>query len=104
MRLANILPWDELVAIYARGLSPSRGRGTQDLRVELRALLIQGLMEGTDHEVIAQIHENPYLQYLLGYEEYSYRRVFGPSLLVTIRRRLDREAIAELICVITMYK
>ena len=58
----------------------------------------------TDREVIAQIQENPYLQYFLGYEEYSYRRVFDPSLLVTIRKRLDREAIAELTRVIARYK
>jgi len=44
------------------------------------------------------------LQYFLGYEEYSYRRVFDPSLLVTIRKRLDREAIAELTCVIARYR
>ena len=72
VRLANILPWDELVAVYARGLSTSRGRGTLDLRVELGVLLIQGLLGYTDSEVIAQIQENPYLQYFLGYEEYSY--------------------------------
>ena len=90
VRLANILPWDELVAVYSRGLSSRRGRGTLDLRVELGVLLIQGLMGYTDREVIAQIQENPYLQYFLGYEEYCYRRVYDPSLLVTIRKRLDR--------------
>ncbi len=104
VKLANILPWDELVSVYARGLSPRRGRGTRDLRVELGVLLIQGLMGYTDREVIAQIQENPYMQYFLGYEEYRYRRVFDPSLLVRIRKRLDREAIAELTRVIARYK
>ena len=104
VKLANILPWDELVSVYARGLSSRRGRGTLDLRVELGVLLIQGLMGYTDREVIAQIQENPYLQYFLGYEEYSYRRVFDPSLLVTIRKRLGREVIAELTRVIARYK
>ena len=44
VKLAYILPWDEHVAIYARGLSASRGKGTRYLRVELGTLLIQGLM------------------------------------------------------------
>jgi len=70
------------------------------LRIELGALIIQEMMNYTDREVIAQIQENPYLQYFLGYQEYGYRRVFDPSLLVTIRKRLDREAIAELTRVI----
>lgn len=96
VKLANLLPWDDLVSIYARGLSISLGRATKDLRIELGTLIIQELMDYEDREVVAQIQENPYLQYFLGYEEYRYRKVFDPSLLVTIRKRLDREAIAEL--------
>jgi hypothetical protein len=96
VKLANLLPWDDLVSIYARGLSISLGRATKDLRIELGTLIIQELMNYEDREVVAQIQENPYLQYFLGYEEYCYRTVFDPSLLVTIRKRLDREAIAEL--------
>jgi len=96
VRLANLLPWDDLVSIYARGLSVTLGRATKDLRVELGTLIIQELMDYEDREVVAQIQENPYLQYFLGYEEYRYRQVFDPSLLVTIRKRLDRAAIVEL--------
>jgi transposase, IS5 family len=96
VRLANLLPWDKLVSIYATGLSDSLGRGTKDLRIELGTLIIQEMMDYTDREVIAQIQENPYLQYFLGYEEYRYRQVFDPSLLVTIRKRLAREAIVEM--------
>ena len=44
VKLANILPWDELVVIYARGLSSRPGRGTLDLRVELGVLLIQAMI------------------------------------------------------------
>ncbi|MHC4752723.1 MAG: IS5 family transposase [Planctomycetota bacterium] len=96
VKLAYLLPWDGLVEIYARGLSCGRGRPTQDLRIELGTLIIQELMEWSDREVIAQIQENPYLQYFLGYPDYGYRKVFDPSLLVTIRKRLNRAAIAEL--------
>jgi len=104
VKLTTLLPWDDLVSVYARGLSVSLGRGSGDLRVELGTLIIQELMDYTDREVIAQIRENPYLQYFLGYEEYRYRQVFDASLLVTIRKRLDREAIAELTGVIAEYR
>jgi len=96
IKLANMLPWDELVSIYARSLSEGMGRPTQDLRIELGSLIIQELMDWDDREVIDQIEENPYLQYFLGYQEFSDRRVFDPSLLVTIRKRLNRESIADL--------
>ncbi len=94
--LANLLPWDELVSVYSRSLSEGMGRPTQDLRIELGSLIIQKLMDWDDREVIAQIQENPYLQYFLGYQEFSDRRVFDPSLLVTIRKRLNRKSIADL--------
>ena len=96
VRLAEQLPWDDLVTIYARGLSKDQGRPTTDLRVELGVLLLQEMLNTSDEETIAQVRENPYLQFFLGYSEYEYRRVFDPSLMVTIRRRLDRERIAEL--------
>lgn len=96
VKLANLLPWDDLVGIYAGGLSDSLGRGTKDLRIELGTLIIQELMDLTDREVIAQIQENPYLQYFLGFDEYRYKEVFDSSLLVSIRKRLNREAIVEM--------
>lgn len=96
VKLANLLPWDGLVRAYAQNLSDQTGRPTADLRVELGALLIQELMEYTDREVIAQIQENPYLQYFLGFHEYRYKKVFDASLLVSIRKRLDRGAIAAM--------
>ena len=96
IKLANMLPWDDLVSIYARSLSEGMGRPTQDLRIELGSLIIQELMDWDDREVIAQVQENPYLQFFLGGQEFSDRRVFDPSLLVTIRKRLNRESIAEL--------
>jgi len=100
VKLANLLPWDELVGIYSRNLSSGLGRPTQDLRVELGTLILQEMMDWDDRETIAQIQENPYLQYFLGYSEYRYRKVFDASLLVTIRKRLDREAVAELTAVV----
>lgn len=100
VKLANLLPWDELVGIYSRNLSSGLGRPTQDLRVELGTLILQEMMDWDDRETIAQIQENPYLQYFLGYSEYRYRKVFDASLLVTIRKRLDREAVARLTAVV----
>lgn len=96
VKLANLLPWDDLVRVYAQNLSGQTGRPTADLRVELGILLIQELMGYTDREVIAQVQENPYLQYFLGFHEYRYQMVFDPSLLVSIRKRLDRASIGAM--------
>lgn len=34
----------------------------------------------TDEETVAQIRENPYLQYLLGWEAYRDEPLFDPSM------------------------
>nr|NIY17040.1 IS5 family transposase [Nitrospinaceae bacterium] len=49
----------------------------------------------TDEETVQEIRENPYLQYFLGYPDYCYRQCCDPSLLVTIRRRLGPDLIAQ---------
>ena len=96
VHLSRIIPWDELVGIYARSLSIKLGRPTMDARVEIGALILQHILQLSDEELLEQIRENPYLQYFLGYEEYSYRQVFDASLLVMIRRRLGETAVNEM--------
>lgn len=68
VRLAYLLPWDDLLSVYARGLSDALGRPIRDLRIELDTLIIQELMDLTNREVIAQIQKNPYLQYFGGFQ------------------------------------
>jgi len=49
-----------------------------------------------DEETIETIRENPYCQYFLGYEEYTYDVPFDASLFVHIRRRLGQEEFNEM--------
>jgi len=95
IKWANIIPWDNLANIYGKSFSDDLGRGSKDLRIEIGTLIIQELTGYTDREVISQIQENPYLQYFLGFQEFTNKIVFDPSLLVTIRKRLNQETIAE---------
>jgi hypothetical protein len=55
------------------------------------SLIIKTKLSLSDEETIAQIQENPYLQYFVGLSEYTYNKVFDPSLFVTIRKRLGTE-------------
>ncbi len=42
----------------------------------------------SDRETVAQIQENPYLQYFVGLPGYQMEAPFAPSLLVEIRKRM----------------
>jgi hypothetical protein len=41
-----------------------------------------------DEETTEEIKENLYFQYFLGYEEFSHKAPFDPSLFVTLRERI----------------
>lgn len=94
--LAKLLPWDEMVLVYARRLSQKNGRRAVDPRVAVGALIIKHLLRTTDEDTIEFIKENPYLQYFLGYRAYQYKQPFSASLFVSIRRRLGDKAFTEL--------
>ena len=96
VKLADVMPWEVLSEIYNAALSVSSGRPALSARVVVGALIIKHMLSLTDEETIAQIKENPYLQYFLGYSCYSYENEFEPSLFVTIRKRLGEESIKSM--------
>ena len=96
VRMANEIPWDDLVNIYSRSLSIDFGRPSVSPRVVIGALIIKHLLGLSDEETIETIRENPYCQYFLGYEEFSHDVPFDASLFVYIRRRLGQEEFNEM--------
>lgn len=92
VKLAKMIPWDELASIYYRSMSKRRGAPSLDARIVLGALIIKHMLVLDDRGTIEIICENPYMQYFLGLEEYTDKPIFDASLFVKIRRRLgDKE-------------
>ena len=87
-RLAQQIPWDEFAKIYAKALCEDFGRPALDARVVIGAMIIKYKKGLSDEETIEEIKENAYLQYFIGYEEFSHKPPFDPSLFVTLRERL----------------
>jgi transposase, IS5 family len=96
VKLAEEMPWEELSVVYNKALSVSEGRPALSARVVVGALIIKHMLGLTDEETVAQIRENPYLQYFLGYACYRYDHKFEPSLFVAIRKRLGEESIGAI--------
>lgn len=94
--LASCLPWNELTRIYSRALKQTMGRPAIRARVAIGAMIIKHKLRLPDEEVIPTIQENPYLQFFLGYSEFSHKRPFDPSLFVTIRKRLGADMFNEM--------
>ena len=93
---AQIL-WDILVNLFNKH-NPAKqtGRLALNPRILIGAVIIKHMLNLDDRETVAQITENMYLHYFLGYSSYIKEAPFDPSLFVDIRRRLGQELIWEM--------
>ncbi len=90
VKMSECIPWDELAEAYYDGLSVSQGRPTKDARLVIGAVIIKHKLCLSDRETVAQIQENPYLQYFVGLPGYQKEEPFVPSLFVEIRKRMGQ--------------
>lgn len=88
VRLSECIPWDELAEAYYEALSETRGRPSKDPRLVIGAVIIKHKLCLSDCETVAQVQENPYLQYFVGLPGYQMEQPFAPSLLVEVRKRM----------------
>ncbi len=88
VKMSECIPWDKLAEGYYQGFSCSQGRPLKDARLAIGAVIIKHKLCLSDRETVAQIQENPYLQYFVGLAGYQMQAPFAPSLLVEIRKRM----------------
>jgi len=86
IRLAELIPWDELEDDYAAQFCKGFGAPAKPFRMALGALIIKTRMGLTDEELVEQIKENPYLQFFIGLEAFQYSAPFDPSMMVYFRK------------------
>lgn len=95
--LSGQIPWDDLVSLFNKHNPPKQtGRPALNPRVLIGAVIIKHILNLDDRETVAQITENMYLQYFLGYSSYIKVAPFDASLFVDIRKRLGQELIGEM--------
>lgn len=97
VRLARLLPWDDLAEIYWKHFPEKyKGRPGLNPRLVLGSIIIKHLCDLDDRETVEQISENIYMQYFLGYSSFCDTPPFDPSLFVEFRKRLGLEQINAL--------
>lgn len=95
--LSSRIPWDDLVNLFNKCNPPkATGRPALNPRVLIGAVITKHMLNLDDRETVAQITENMYLQYFLGYSSYNKEPPFDASLFVDIRKRLGQELVAEM--------
>ena len=92
--LADKIPWDEICNIYTRQVGVNRtGRPPISPRIVIGSLIIKHMCNLDDRETVAQIAENMYMQYFLGYSSFNPEPPFDASLFVEFRTRMGLEQI-----------
>ena len=87
VKLSACIPWDDLANAYYQSFNASTGRPAKDARLVIGAVIIKHRLKLSDEETVAQIQENPYLQYFCGL-----KRLFYPSSLCTVIIGRDTQA------------
>lgn len=95
--LSKKIPWDELAGIYLKRFRlKSTGSPPLSPRLVIGSIIIKHMCNLDDRETVAQISENMYMQYFLGYSSFSTDPPFDPSLFVEFRKRLGDDVIAQM--------
>lgn len=103
IKLAHSIPWDRLVKYYDDLFPSKEGRPAISGRVILGAVIIKHLGDLTDRETIAQIQENMFMQYFLGYSSFTNEEPFSDTLFVEIRKRLSIDLLSKINEAIALY-
>ncbi len=94
IKMAEILPWDELDGIYQRYFDDRKLSVVKKCRLIMGLMVGQMILEMSDRQIVEYFHENPYFQYFCGQDTFVTKlngRVIHPSLLSKRRRRLGIE-------------
>ena len=91
VKLAEVIPWDELAGIYSRNLDPGAGRLSVDIRMVIGALIIKHKLKLSDRDTVDMISENVYMQYFCGLKSFQNEPPFDASLFVDIRKRMGAD-------------
>ena len=103
VKLAHNIPWDRLVKYYDDLFPSKEGRPPISGRVILGAVIIKHLGDLTDRETVAQIQENMFMQYFLGYSSFTNEEPFSDTLFPEIRQRLSIELLSKINEVIAVH-
>ncbi|MBN2568057.1 MAG: transposase [Deltaproteobacteria bacterium] len=93
IKLSEQIPWDLVEEIYVTKLRSDFRAPAHSARMAFGSLLIKERLGLSDEETVAQITENPYLQYFINLQEFQKEAPFDSSQLVYFRKRFPAEAV-----------
>jgi IS5 family transposase len=97
VRLAGLIDWEMFEARFGELYHPHVGRPGVPIRLMVGLSYLQHAFCLSDEEVVARWVENPYWQYLCGFDYLQLELPIDPSSLVRWRRRIGEEGMELLL-------
>ena len=94
--MSELIPWDDFEEEYAKQFKMEKGAPAKPFRMALGALIIKEQLGISDRETVEQIRENPYLQYFIGLETYTFEAPFEASMMVHFRQRITVKLVNQI--------
>ena len=82
MKLAELIPWDELEKVYAAQFYKGTGALAKASRMAVGAMIIRARLGLTDADLVEQFKESRYLHFLIDLEAFQYSVRFAPSMIL----------------------
>ena len=95
LRIAELIPWEELEEEYAKHFS-DLGRPATDSQLAIGLLLLKHLTGLSDEGIMQEVLENPYMQAFCGFEKFVTEELLDSSTLTRMRERLGLDFFKEL--------
>ena len=96
VRLAAMMPWEYIEAVYIKNMSEETGRPAISFWIAFGAIFIKEYCHITEDDTVQQLQENSYMQYFVGLHEFHAEPLFDPSMMVHFRKRFPVEEVAKI--------
>jgi len=96
VQMADMIPWSKHEKKYAEQFCPDNGAPAIPFRTALGTLLIKQRTGHSDEEVMQNILENPYMQFLIGLHEFTTKEPFSVTSITNFRKYISQELINEI--------
>ena len=95
IKLASLIPWEEMEGIYRRSFSTCKQSVIKPGRLILGMMIDEMFVQTDDRDILEYFHENPYFQYFCGQDSFvpklDGKSICHPSLLSKRRKRLGKK-------------
>jgi len=96
VQLAQMIPWEKYEEKYAEQFCKDNGSPAIKFRMAMGTLIIKQRTGHSDEETLQDIKENPYMQYLIGLQEFTKTAPFASSSITNFRKYISKEMISEI--------